>query len=312
LAHHVFISYATPDRSIAETVCGYLEKRQIQCWMAPRDILPGTDFTESIHRAINESRTMVLIFSSHAAMSPHVLRETEAAVKRNLAIIPFRVEAVEPSGALQYYLGASHWLDAFPSPMDDHLRRLAESLEVMVPAVCAGRINRVMAFLIDLGIGFVLWVLLYVGVWATGYILMGGPQWDALMLNPPAGNTFLGNYVQGVVLGVTFFLYFLLLDQSRSRSSFGKLALRMIVVTEKRETAPRSTILIRDAVKCAPALFFFIPWDLGITFLLASAGSILLFLPAFLTRKQQAVHDMAAGTLVIAGTLEIKRRNGHP
>ena len=306
MAHHVFISYATPDRSIAETVCGSLEKRQIRCWMAPRDILPGTDFTESIHRAINESRTMVLIFSAHAARSPHVLRETEAAVKRNLPIIPFRVEAVEPSGAMQYYLGASHWLDAFPPPMEDHLRRLAESLEVMVPAVCAGRMNRLMAFLIDLVIGIVLWLLLYVGVWVTGSLLIGTSEWNGMM------QTSLGDYMLGVVLGVTFFLYFFLLDQSRSRSSFGKLALRMIVVTEKRETAPRSTILIRDAVKCAPALFFFIPWDLGITFLLASAGSILLFLPAFLTRKQQAVHDMAAGTLVIAGTLEIKRRNGHP
>ena len=306
MAHHVFISYATPDRSIAETVCGSLEKRQIRCWMAPRDILPGTDFTESIHKAINESRTMVLIFSAHAARSPHVLRETEAAVKRNLPIIPFRVEAVEPSGAMQYYLGASHWLDAFPPPMEDHLRRLAESLEVMVPAVCAGRMNRLMAFLIDLVIGIVLWLLLYVGVWVTGSLLIGTSEWNGMM------QTSLGDYMLGVVLGVTFFLYFFLLDRSRLRSSFGKLALRMVVVTEKRETAPVRTLLIRDAVKCTPALIFFIPWGFGMTFLLASACLLLLFLPIFLTRKQQAVYDMAAGTLVIAGTLEIKRRDGLP
>jgi uncharacterized RDD family membrane protein YckC len=132
------------------------------------------------------------------------------------------------------------------------------------------------------------------------------------MVNPPAGNTFLGNYSIAVVIGVTFLLYFLLLDQSRSRSSFGKLALRMVVVTDNRETAPRRTLLIRDAVKCAPALFLFIPWELGMTFFLASACLLLLFLPIFLTRKQQAFYDMAAGTLVIAGTLEIKRRDGPP
>ena len=306
MAHHVFISYATPDRSIAEAACGYLEKRQIRCWMAPRDILPGTDYTESIHRAIDESRTMVLVFSSHAARSPHVLREIEAAVKRNLTIIPFRVEAVEPSGAMQYYLGASHWLDAFPPPVDDHLHRLTESVEELVPAVCAGRMNRVKASLIDLLIVILLGVFLHVGVWLIGPDLMGTTQFTTFMQNPLGRNIIVGDFLLGIGFIVTIFLYFFLLDQSWLGSSIGKLAMGMIVVNEKKETAPRRTLLLRDTVKCASASCLCIPYILDIAFppglwyaLPATMGFILLHLPVFLTRKQQALHDRVAGTLVV-------------
>jgi len=299
VAHHVFISYAAPDRSIAEAVCTSLEKRQIRCWMAPRDILAGSDYTGSIHQAIEESRTMVLIFSSHADTSPHVLREMEAAVKRNLEIIPFRSEQVEPSGAMQYYLGASHWLDAFTSPLETHIGRLAESLEARDPAVCAGRMNRVKACLIDLVFATMLWLLAFVGVWATGSYLLGGSQWGSLIQNPPGVNTPLGNFVVAVVLGVTLFLYFFLLDQSRFHASFGKVALGMIVVNEKKEIAPRNTLLVRDSIKCAPALCLFIPVGLEITIPVTAIGFLLLFLPVFFTRKQQALHDRIAGTFVV-------------
>jgi hypothetical protein len=37
----VFLSYASHDAEIANTVCRELESRGIRCWIAPRDVAPG-------------------------------------------------------------------------------------------------------------------------------------------------------------------------------------------------------------------------------------------------------------------------------
>jgi hypothetical protein len=37
----VFLSYASRDTDIANTVCRELESRGIRCWIAPRDVAPG-------------------------------------------------------------------------------------------------------------------------------------------------------------------------------------------------------------------------------------------------------------------------------
>ena len=46
--HRVFISYATPDRAAADRVCAALESAGIPCWIATRDIEPGTIFPATI------------------------------------------------------------------------------------------------------------------------------------------------------------------------------------------------------------------------------------------------------------------------
>ena len=44
MAHSVFISYSHTDRETAEKVCAVLEQRGFGCWIAPRDVLPGSRF----------------------------------------------------------------------------------------------------------------------------------------------------------------------------------------------------------------------------------------------------------------------------
>ena len=50
MAHEVFISYASQDKAVADAMCATLEARQIRCWMAPRDILPGIPYAEALRR----------------------------------------------------------------------------------------------------------------------------------------------------------------------------------------------------------------------------------------------------------------------
>jgi len=86
VSYNVFVSYASRDKKIADAVCAKLEERGVRCWIAPRDIVPGSSYAESIVKAINESRCMVLIFSADANRSSHVKREVEQVVHRGIPI----------------------------------------------------------------------------------------------------------------------------------------------------------------------------------------------------------------------------------
>ncbi len=126
----VFISYSQKDKAQAEEVCAKLEAADVQCWIAPRNIDPGADWAESIIAGIRASRVMVLIFSASANSSPQVRREVQRAFERGLTVMPFRIEDVQPSPALEYYMGSVHWLDALSGPMDRHIEKLASLVKV--------------------------------------------------------------------------------------------------------------------------------------------------------------------------------------
>jgi cell division septation protein DedD len=128
MAHDVFISHSAQDKTVADAVRDGLELAGLRCWMAHRDALPGQNWGEAIIEAISATRVMVLVFSSRANDSPQVLREVERAVHRGLTIIPFRIEPVEPSRGMEYYLSAPHWLDAFTGPAQQHIDRLVQTV----------------------------------------------------------------------------------------------------------------------------------------------------------------------------------------
>ncbi len=133
MGHDVFISYAAEDKATAEAVRGTLEGGGMRCWIAPRDVLPGMDYGEAIADSVRECRVMVLVFSARANSSEHVKNEVEMAVSAGKPVLPLRVEDVVPSGSLALHLCRRHWLDALTPPLEPHLRRLAESVERLLP-----------------------------------------------------------------------------------------------------------------------------------------------------------------------------------
>ena len=100
--------------------------------MAPRDILPGTDYAEAIINGIGECQLLIVVFSSGANESPEVRREVERAVSKGKIILPFRIEEITPSKAMEYCLGNTHWLDALTPPLESHLSRLAETVALLL------------------------------------------------------------------------------------------------------------------------------------------------------------------------------------
>jgi hypothetical protein len=132
MAHDVFISYSSKDNPVADAACATLEISGIRCWIAPRDVLPGMDWSGSIIQAIEQSRAMVLIFSSSANGSAQIKREVNEAIEKEVPVIPFRIEDVKPSGSLGYYLDVTHWLDALTPPLEQHLEKLAEDVNLLL------------------------------------------------------------------------------------------------------------------------------------------------------------------------------------
>jgi ketosteroid isomerase-like protein len=129
MAHDVFISYSSKDKAVADAVCATLEARKIRCWIAPRDVLPGMPYGQALSDALHASRVMVVVLSSNSNASQQVMREVEAAVDRGITIVPLRIEDVQPSGSMEFFLKAIHWLDALTPPLEQHLQKLAESIQ---------------------------------------------------------------------------------------------------------------------------------------------------------------------------------------
>src|SRR5438876_10588083 len=104
MAHDVFVSHSVKDKVVADAVVARLEAESVRCWVAPRDVIPGADWGESIINAIESSRIMLLLLSWSANESPQIKEEVEWAVKNGVRIIAFRVDDIPPAGTLVYFI----------------------------------------------------------------------------------------------------------------------------------------------------------------------------------------------------------------
>jgi TolB-like protein len=131
----VFLSYSAADKATALAVLAGIEDQGIRCWIAPRDVPAGSEYGQQIVDAVKTARIVVVIFSTSANSSPHVRREIERAVSTERVIVPFRIENVVPTGAMEYALGNTHWLDAFSAPIEPHITALVSTVRrLLTPA----------------------------------------------------------------------------------------------------------------------------------------------------------------------------------
>jgi hypothetical protein len=128
MAHELFVSYASKDKLIADAICAELEAQGVRCWIAPRDVKPGTKWPNVIVNAIKTCKVMVLVFSSNSNRSQQVAKEVDCAINHEKIIIPFRIEDIEPTGSMEYYLGDVHWLDALTPPVESHINTLSKNV----------------------------------------------------------------------------------------------------------------------------------------------------------------------------------------
>jgi len=128
MAHDVFISYSKHDKVAANATCAQFESRNIRCWIAPRDVLAGTEYADAILTAINDCRVMVLIFSGNSNASVHIHKEVERAVSKGKIIVSFRIQDAVLSKSMEYYLSDTHWLDALTPPLVNRIDELVATV----------------------------------------------------------------------------------------------------------------------------------------------------------------------------------------
>lgn len=112
--HDVFISYSSQNKEAAQAICHTLEQNEIKCWMAPRDIPPGSEYGDLIDEAIKSSTVVVVLFSETAATSLWVKGELNIAFEEQKVIIPFRLDKTPLQGQNRVILNQKHWIDAYP------------------------------------------------------------------------------------------------------------------------------------------------------------------------------------------------------
>jgi TolB-like protein/Flp pilus assembly protein TadD len=128
LGSDVFVSYASQDVAVANSIVESLEAEGIKCWLAPRDVKPGAQYADAIVRAINEAKAVVLVMSASAVDSAHVAREVERAASKRKPIIPFRIDGAGLNPELEYFLSNSQWIDVPKLGMPAALAKLKDAV----------------------------------------------------------------------------------------------------------------------------------------------------------------------------------------
>lgn len=106
---YIFISHSSKDAAGAKEVCGLLESNGHGCFLAPRDIRAGREYAQEIIEGIDRADVLVLLLSENANQSPHVLREIERAVSRGIPIVVYKMEEVNLTKSMEYFLMMHQW-----------------------------------------------------------------------------------------------------------------------------------------------------------------------------------------------------------
>ena len=125
---HIFVSYSSADMAFADELVRQLEAAGNRIWYAPRNVRPGTDYSEQIQAAIEQAGAFVIIVSNAANESDFVRAETEMAFSRRRPIFPVRCGAVAPAPGLALFLQLRHWTDAFGPSRHNAVARLGHEL----------------------------------------------------------------------------------------------------------------------------------------------------------------------------------------
>lgn len=126
--YDVFISHATEDLKVAEAIAHHLESGRARTYLARQQINAGTSWRAELARAIEASRSVVLIVSEHSNQSKHVRDEVTLACESGLTIFPFKLANVSLHDELKMPLAGTHWLDAIDPPLEAHIQRLASDV----------------------------------------------------------------------------------------------------------------------------------------------------------------------------------------
>ena len=142
MPYDAFISHSNAAKLTAYAICNELESDGIRCWILPRDLSGGTGWDQSISRAIQSCRVIIVVLTDFANRSDRVERQIELAFASGAIVIPFCADSSpaqsesppEPDDSL-------HWLDAVTPEVTERIKNLSEQVEAIVKADKTSRLE---------------------------------------------------------------------------------------------------------------------------------------------------------------------------
>jgi hypothetical protein len=128
-ARPVFISHSSSDAPVAQRLCAALEAMGCRCWIAPRDIPPGSSWVEGIATGVEGSLAVAVLLTQASMASQHLLREVELAIAKGVPVVPVRLDTTPLAAGLQYLLSSVQWIDVAGDPPDVQAAKLRAAIE---------------------------------------------------------------------------------------------------------------------------------------------------------------------------------------
>jgi len=128
---HVFICFSSTDEAVAREIVRSLEANDLKCWISLRDVPPGANYQESIIEALESAKGLIFLFSGASSQSHEIKKELSVAGSLKIPVVPVRLSAIMPTGALRYELATRQWLDIFPD-REQGLRQLVGTIRALL------------------------------------------------------------------------------------------------------------------------------------------------------------------------------------
>ena len=110
----------------AKRIASTLEEIGLRCWIAPRDIPPGTEWAAAIPAGIEECAIFVFVLTEHSANdSKWVKLELLQAIASKKPIFVLQCDGVEPGPAIKFLLSDVQWFPLGRNFPDAYIRHLA-------------------------------------------------------------------------------------------------------------------------------------------------------------------------------------------
>lgn len=124
-AETIFFSYSRDDSEFVLNLAKNLRKAGANIWLDQLDIKPGTRWDKSIEKALDSSKTLLVILSKTSVESTNVMDEVSFALEENKTVVPVLLEQCD----IPFRLRRLQFAD-FSTDQAKGLKTLAEALHL--------------------------------------------------------------------------------------------------------------------------------------------------------------------------------------
>lgn len=127
----IFISYSSRDVARVSRIASRLEQAGIGVWRDADRILGGENYGPKIVDAIRGSKVLLLACSEASMRFKNVKQEIQLAWTYDVPYLPLRLEPVQYSEQVEYWLAGSQWIDVHSVDESEWLPRVGAAIHAL-------------------------------------------------------------------------------------------------------------------------------------------------------------------------------------